>query len=164
MSDQIFRFADGKVEIRYENGDRYFGDYEDGKITGKGSMYYADGRIYEGQFLEGHYHGYGRARYLNGAVFEGTFCYNEFNGSGTLRLIRGSETATMEGTWVRHRREGKGKNTYIGEDGSVKLIVEGEYHDDRLNGHVKKTWSDGRVEETEYVMGEPVGKPEERPD
>ena len=159
MGEKIYRFADGKVEIRYENGDIYCGDWKDGEIVGSGSMYYADGRTYEGQFDRGQYHGYGKLRHRNGAVFEGTFCYGEFHGPGTLKLIRDSETATMEGTWVHNCREGKGKNTFITEDGSVRLTVEGEYYDDRLHGHVKKTRSDGTVEEAEYVNGQKVEGP-----
>ena len=71
--------------------------------------------------------------------------------------LRAAEEKRLIEAYNAEIREGK-------REGFPIQIVEGEYHDDLLNGHVKKTWSDGRVEETEYVMGEPAGKPEERPD
>jgi stage V sporulation protein K len=43
----------GKGISYYNEGDKYEGDWADGKITGAGTFYYKDGDKYEGEFLNG---------------------------------------------------------------------------------------------------------------
>ena len=41
------------------NGDKYVGDFLNGKMTGKGIYYFENGDIYEGDFLNGIFEGQG---------------------------------------------------------------------------------------------------------
>ena len=47
MNAKVKYLNDGRVELNFDNGDRYIGDLKDNKITGNGLMEYADGRTYE---------------------------------------------------------------------------------------------------------------------
>ena len=43
----------------YASGDRYDGDYVDGKRHGHGVFYYANGNHYDGDWVDDKYHGHG---------------------------------------------------------------------------------------------------------
>ena len=54
---------DGQGEFVWPNGDRYIGQYINGKRNGLGDMEYGDGDIYRGAWRNGQYHGQGRYRW-----------------------------------------------------------------------------------------------------
>lgn len=131
MEAKYKRTDDGKYELVFENGDRYTGDLTpDRKITGYGRMEYRDGRIYTGHFLNDTWDGYGKA---------------EFDGS------------TYEGEWKNNLRNGKGKTTFFGEDGSELVVYEGEYVDDRMDGHFLVAFPDGYTYEGRFKGYDPIG-------
>lgn len=72
------------------NGNVYNGTVENGKIEGYGTMeYFDDGmpnapKKYIGDFKNGQPHGYGSMMYKNGDLYYGHFEYNKFNGQGVL--------------------------------------------------------------------------------
>lgn len=49
----------GNGEHVYANGNRYSGDWVDGKITGYGVLTFADGETYEGELKDGRMQGRG---------------------------------------------------------------------------------------------------------
>ena len=108
----------GKVEIDFDDGAYYVGDYTGGTVTGVGTMHYADGRVYEGRFDNYQWHGYGKATFP-------------------------SNNSTYEGYWMYNLREGQGTTTFYNEDGSLSSKYEAEYHNDEINGLAKVTFSNG---------------------
>lgn len=59
---------DGKVSIKYSDGEAYDGDYKDGLREGKGAYKFVDGRTYEGDWKAGKMEGYGVGRGPDGKV------------------------------------------------------------------------------------------------
>jgi len=55
----------------YENGDKYEGEFVNGKIHGKGTYTYANGDKYEGEFVDGKFTGRGTFTCSNGKQFTG---------------------------------------------------------------------------------------------
>ena len=59
------------VTKTYDNGDKYVGEYKDGKRNGEGTMTYADGSKYVGQWKDGMRNGQGTMTYADGRVEKG---------------------------------------------------------------------------------------------
>lgn len=68
----------GELEIRYSNGDVYFGLGKDGIRHGKGSYFYNNGDFYNGSFLNGEKNGYGIYYFTDGTVYEGMWEEDNF--------------------------------------------------------------------------------------
>ncbi len=73
----VFTFLAAKYE--------YSGDWQYGKMTGKGKIVWNDGSSYEGDFLENQLTGKGIIKYPDGNVYEGEFVDGIHNGFGNLR-------------------------------------------------------------------------------
>jgi len=56
---------------KYENGDKYEGEFFNGKLHGKGIYTYANGDKYEGEFVDGKFTGRGTFTCSNGKQFTG---------------------------------------------------------------------------------------------
>ena len=56
---------------RFANGDRFSGQFKDGKPHGKGRMQSADGGRYEGDWADGKRNGQGRCIFANGDKYQG---------------------------------------------------------------------------------------------
>ena len=63
----------GKHSYIWENGDKYIGEWVNGKITGKGTMIWKNGSKYVGDFINGKMEGYGIYTNIRGQEFEGEF-------------------------------------------------------------------------------------------
>lgn len=70
----------------FSNGDRYNGNYEDGKPSGLGVYIWKSGSIYEGEFKEGLKHGKGVWRKhkddINSNRYEGEYLFDKKHGFG----------------------------------------------------------------------------------
>ena len=80
--------------ITYANGDKYVGEYKDGKYHGKGTYTYRDGKKYVGEFKDDTFHGQGTATYANGERLVGYFMNGGYipdicEGMG---LVKGTES------------------------------------------------------------------------
>ena len=98
-----------------ENKWKYVGEWFNGLRNGKGVMISKAGDCYEGNFERDYFHGYGVFSSSNGDVYEGAWKYGEITGFGTF-------------TW-------KNGDKYIGD------FVNGEFH-----GNGCLTTSEGRYE------------------
>lgn len=63
-------------------GQKYIGEFRDGKRTGKGAYIYPYGLNYEGNFVNGHYKGYGTLIQPDGSKYVGVFLNDKENGEG----------------------------------------------------------------------------------
>lgn len=61
----------GDGSLVYPNGERYEGQWVQGKRHGRGAYHYADGGRYEGEWVDDKIHGRGQSHYANGNVYDG---------------------------------------------------------------------------------------------
>ncbi len=94
----------GSGVLEYSNGDKYEGDFKEGKFQGQGSYIFANGDTYKGAFAEDKFNGKGTYTFANGDVYEGNFKDDLFDGKGKLT----TKVATYEGDFKAGRMEGKG--------------------------------------------------------
>ena len=125
----------------YANGERYEGDFVNGKRHGRGRMEYANGDVYEGEYNMGKRHGQGTMTYAagssytgawensvksgkgrfvqaSGEVYEGDFSGGTFDGFGTYTFKNGN---TFMGDWKAGKRDGKG--VCVNADGTKELQI-----------------------------------------
>lgn len=77
--------AQGVGALSYKNGDLYAGQFDEGKVSGRGVVTFANkasGLGYSGQFAAGGYNGFGVYYLSNGWRFEGTFKNSQLDGLG----------------------------------------------------------------------------------
>lgn len=82
---------------RFTNGDKYVGDWSNGRPHGQGKYYFASQERYEGEFRFGKFEGTGTMFYPDGAYYTGGWKQNVKNGQGRLVYTDGS---VREGKWV----------------------------------------------------------------
>jgi len=131
-------------------GERYAGDYRDGKYNGRGTLRYANGEKYEGAFRDGRRDGPGTYTWPDGRRYVGAFRDDLPNGQGRYTLPNGEEYA---GTFRDNRREGPGVYSWPDRRRYV-----GEFHDDLPNGQGVLTLSGGQQQTGWFHNGEYLGE------
>ncbi|MDB3966741.1 hypothetical protein N9399_03210 [Porticoccaceae bacterium] len=76
--------SNGEGTYLSSNGDRYIGQWKDGKKHGQGIYKRPDGRTYIGQFKYDNATGQGSYTWTNGKKYVGDWKNNKYNGYGTL--------------------------------------------------------------------------------
>ena len=66
------------------NGDKYVGEWKDGKVHGQGTTIYANGHKYVGEFKDGNKHGQGTYTNANGDKYVGEWKDDKVHGQGTI--------------------------------------------------------------------------------
>ncbi len=72
-----------------ENGDRYIGQFKNGKFNGYGKLDCMIGERYVGEFKNGDFYGEGTLSSSDGSKYIGNFVKNDFNGLGTYYYADG---------------------------------------------------------------------------
>ncbi len=109
-----------------------------GLKIGNETKLYPNGEKYEGQFLNGKKHGFGKQTFARDDEFKRDYYIGEFkdderNGNGKLVWKSGE---VYEGEFVDGLRSGNGTNFYArGEK------YEGQWINDKLNGFGKQTFA-----------------------
>ena len=78
-------------------GQKYIGEFKEGKRTGSGAYIYPHGLKYEGNFVDGHYNGRGVLTQPDGRKYSGEFKNDKFHGQGTEYRADGS--IQRSGVW-----------------------------------------------------------------
>ena len=68
--------------MTWKDGDRYDGEWRDGKMHGRGTMTYKNGGGYEGEWKDGKKHGRGTVYFASGNRWEGKFRDGKAHGRG----------------------------------------------------------------------------------
>ena len=80
----------------FDSGDKYVGEYKDGKKNGQGTYTYANGAKYVGEYKNGKKNGQGTYTPPNGDKYVGEFKNGYFNGQGTYTFASGT---IKKGIW-----------------------------------------------------------------
>lgn len=130
----------------FPDGNKYAGEFKDGKFNGHGTFTFGGGSKnagdkYIGEFQEGDFNGRGTYTYADGSMYVGEFKAGNCSGQGTFTFGRGSKYAGDKyvGEFRDCKRSGHGTYTYA--DGSKYV---GEFQDDKPNGQGTRTYADGR--------------------
>ena len=81
----------------YSGGDKYVGQFKDGKRTGQGTYTFANGNKYVGTFKDSHFDGQGTFTWSDGSKYVGAFKDSNFDGFGTFYNANGS--IYQQGLW-----------------------------------------------------------------
>lgn len=79
-------------------GNKYVGEFKNGKFSGEGKMLYVFGSTYLGQWKNGNRHGQGVYEFANGDKYVGQYKDNRYEGEGTLYATNGS--IINQGLWA----------------------------------------------------------------
>ena len=93
--------------LRFQNGNQYEGEWQEGKRFGKGKYTQTDGFSYEGDWRNNFMFGEGNLTVPNEFNYVGTFEYGMMHGQGVQKAV--DETYEYRGEFVQGRREGQGK-------------------------------------------------------
>ena len=75
----------------YRNGNKYVGEFRDGKYNGQGILTFANGHKYVGAFKNGKYNGQGTYTFADGTKYVGEYKDDKRNGQGTLTVVDGAK-------------------------------------------------------------------------
>ena len=141
---------DGKLTYFYDNGDKYVGDWRNGKANGKGTFTWANGDKYVGDWVNGNRTGKGTFNWVGGNKYVGDFLDNMPNGKGTLTFPNGYK---YKGDWVDNNRSGFAIVTLLNGD-----KYEGNFLNDIASGKGTLTWANGNKYVGDWVDGYRTGK------
>lgn len=110
----------------FEDGSRFEGVFQDGKIGKRGILFFKNGDKYLGEWSDQQRHGQGKFIFKTGDVYVGTFQNNRFDGYGELKYIEGD---VYKGQWKDNLPNGEGVFYY--SDGKID---EGFFVDGGLQG------------------------------
>lgn len=103
-------------DYQYPDGTRYYGKVKDGiPADGWGTMVFASGNRYDGEFREGKRNGCGTLTFSNGRRYVGQFQNDQFAGVGVWTLENGDR---FVGTFQNNRCHGEG--VFIFQDGTFE--------------------------------------------
>ena len=150
----------------YAGGDRYQGEWKDGKMHGRGTYTYAEGDRQACRPGGGE----------QPAACAGSPCaarptllrrqpaaaaaHGDLGPSWTALLPCPGRAPPRryEGDWKDDRRHGKGTVTYAAPDGGVAEKFEGDWSDGRMHGYGKYLYTDGGIYEGEWLDGKMHGR------
>jgi len=136
-----------KIEI-YHNGDRYEGEFVDGKRHGQGVQYFARvGKSVTGEFRKGKiYHGEG-ALYIakTNNLFEGRWEKGKFTGYAESDTVYNNDRFNFKGNMVNGHKCGYGELTF--PNGQVYL---GNFESDVRHGQGKMVCRSGNTAQGEF--------------
>ncbi|MFM9948377.1 MAG: caspase family protein [Saprospiraceae bacterium] len=136
------------------NGDRYIGQFKDGKIQGTGSCFYTDGSRYQGEWEAGLPHGKGARVARDGSRQEGEWRKGKFVRTLEMELIQKgitdkSQTGCISGDCIN------GKGIHIYGSGAVYI---GEFLNGEIHGIGACYYPDGSKYQGEWVHRYPEGR------
>ncbi len=139
----------GYGKYQYANGNRYVGDFADGKPHGNGILYCANGNKYLGTWEESWRQGNGKYIFQEGHEYTGGFLRNKFHGTGTMNYANGD---TYQGQWEANLPNGMGVYSFY-EGGKY----EGGFMDGRFHGKGVMFYPDGAIFNGQWAFSKKNG-------
>jgi hypothetical protein len=144
----------------FANGNKYEGEYEDGKRHGQGTFIFADGEMYLGEFKNGNYHGKSIYTFANGNKYIGQWQGGKFNGPGTFYYLAEDQSKGDKyiGEWKGGEFFGEGTYYYLAANEFNGDIYIGEIKDGKPNGEGVYTSTTGKKYVGEFRKGKQTGQ------
>ena len=133
----------------FVNGDKYEGEWKNGKANGQGTKTWASGGKYKGEWKFAKQHGQGTETWPEGDKYVGEYQYGKFHGQGTYTWPSGNKYV---GEFKNDKHHGQG--TYTSADG-LKHV--GEYRNNTRHGQGRYV-IDGKTYAGVFVDGGLTGK------
>ena len=92
QGEDVYRWTMCKETYILKNGDKYVGQFKDGKYHGKGTYIFKNGNKYVGDFKNGKFHGKGTYIFTNGDKYVGEFKDGRKNDQVTTTYSAGEVT------------------------------------------------------------------------
>jgi len=116
--------SNGTGTMFWPNGDKYVGEWKDGKIHGVGTLTWSDGTKYTGEWRNGLENGKGEMTWSDGTIYIGERKDSKASGQGTMILSDGTKYVV---TWIEDKKYGLGKKFH-----NDKFLYEGRWENDIL--------------------------------
>ena len=148
----------GINSYRFEDGTKYLGTFENGRINKYGIFFYFNGIQYNGEHLNGVWNGKGIFKYGNDIInYKGYFQFFQFNEFGiisTIQKFKGKIIGKHEYTGDFKGGRQNGYGIYTDPEGRK---YSGEWKDGNFGGIGKFEYPDGEVCEGEFAQGKRHG-------
>jgi hypothetical protein len=135
------KFANNQMEVygtlKFINGDKFTGSFEENKINGDGVFMFRDGTLYSGTFFANMPDGKGTVNFSNGDCYEGGFKAGKRSGKGKYVWSNGN---SFYGDFANDRFNGKGDHSTVS-----KSYFKGEFKNGMRSGKGWMTYSNGDV-------------------
>jgi hypothetical protein len=125
----------GQGTYTWGNGNRYVGEFVNDKIEGQGTFTFKDGARYVGPFRNEKRNGRGTYTWADGNVYVGDFVNDKIEGFGTYSFANGNKYV---GPFRNEKRNGRG--TFTWKDGNMYV---GDFVDDKMHGQGVFTFANG---------------------
>lgn len=129
----VGEFQDGKLNGQgtyiSTSGVKLVGEFKDSQLNGQGTVTHPNGEKTVGEFKDGKRNGQGTNTFASGNKYVGEFKDDAYNGQGTFTFASGDKYV---GEWKNNRHNGQG--TLYGSNGLV--INQGIWTDGKLVGSV----------------------------
>ncbi|CAF1066575.1 unnamed protein product [Rotaria sp. Silwood1] len=123
-----------------EIGNRYEGEWKDGKKHGKGKMDYANGYKYIGDWVGDVATGEGIFMWTNDDQYEGQYQNGQRHGKGSYTYANGDK---YTGGWFEDKKSGQGIFIWGSTSAWVNNKYEGEFHNDQMHGYGTYSFANG---------------------
>jgi hypothetical protein len=130
-------------------GNKYEGEWKDGKKHGKGKMVFANGHSYTGDWINDMATGEGISIWTNGDRYEGQMKDGQRHGKGSYHFANGDK---YTGDWIADKKEGHGiTNLAVGR-------YEGQFKDDKMHGKGSFYFTNGDTYVGDWIDGKEEGQ------
>ena len=139
------KWSDCFGAVTLTDGDKYIGEFKDGKENGQGTLTYSYGGKYVGTWKNGEYNGQGTYTHPNGDKYVGGFLNGSRHGKGTLTDAKGYKLVAEF-----KNGEPNGQGTFTAVNGSKYV---GEFKNGEYNGQGTYTFANGNKYVGEWKDG-----------
>jgi len=100
QGDNVLKWSNCLGVATFASGEKYVGEFKNGKAHGRGTQTLRFGDKYVGEFKDGQYHGQGTYFYSSGEKYIGESRDGEINGKGEYYAANG--TLLQAGIWAKN--------------------------------------------------------------